>query len=68
MSQIAIKAERIEPKLTAADKRALRSQNGAGNYSTACFERLKGHGLVDDSFMLTELGWELRSRVGGSTC
>jgi hypothetical protein len=59
------KAERLQNTICNADRKALCSRNGAGNYSTAAFLRLKHNGLVDDSFMLTDLGWEVRIRVGG---
>lgn len=68
MSEIARKAAAIVPKLNNADVRAMRSKPGSGNYSTACWLRLKHLGLVDDNFWPTELGWEVRIRVGGSSC
>jgi len=57
---------RIKHALTEADKRGLRSKPGEGNYSSAVFRRLKAHGLVDNNFWPTELGWEVRIRVDGS--
>jgi hypothetical protein len=68
VSALAMKAAAIVPKLTNADVRGMRSTPGAGNYSTACFLRLKHLGLVDNNFWPTELGWEVRIRVGGSSC
>jgi hypothetical protein len=60
------RAKEIAEQLSSADKRALLSKPGSGNFSTAAFERLRHNMLMDSNFYPTELGWEVRIELGGS--
>lgn len=48
-----------------ADKKAMLTRDGQGEYSSAAFGRLLDKGLVDRNFRFTELGWKVRQHLNG---
>ena len=61
------RAKEIAEQLAPADKRALLSKPGSGAFSSAAFNRLINNKLMDRNFWPTELGWEVRAELGGSS-
>jgi hypothetical protein len=61
------RAKEIAEQLSNADKRALLAKPGSGAFSSAAFKRLMDNKLMDGNFWPTELGWEVRIELGGSS-
>lgn len=53
----------IAASLTPAERKAMLTKSGSGDYSSRTFERLLNRRLVDDNFRFTDLGWNVREAV-----
>lgn len=59
--QRVVSAEEILPKLKRADRKALFTRDGHGEYSSVVFGRLFRLALIDDSFRFTPLGLQVQA-------
>lgn len=61
------RAKKIAEQLLSVDRRALLARPGSGAFSSAAFNRLVANKLMDRNFWPTDLGWEVRIELGGSS-